>query len=302
MNKSFNLNWDEGIGYNRTIGEIRGHERFVYWYNITPKNYGLSELKTIINTRSYSDIENKRIIEVKKSEPKLNVYPVIDKTNVIQNEKVLIKYYITCLNEQDYRKNWTILLKLEKPNYRYFEYADPNENLTLIKNIQKFQTIMIPIEVVYPDQGKYYPPLIFINDVPYLFSDQIIVEPFFTKHSDFFSMIFTVLSILIALLYFYIDNKKGTRTWKSLIKGSMKNNFFSTILFSYALITLSTLVIIGQIDSTFRLNLIIIKNMKLIVIGLCLMLITIGFYCYYYLSRLEKKLPCSRNKREDGEP
>jgi hypothetical protein len=226
--RCYPISWGNGIGAvkfgnNFSLG---GNDRLVYWYNIIPLEYGILNLKTIIGSKKYSNIDYPFLIKIKKAEPIFDVSLMTMKTRVFQYEPLRIVYNINYLGDLDTYKNASIVI--DNPSeYGYFK--DDNKSETFKgASIKKYETFSIWKTIEFPYTGEYYPPGITIEGVYYAFDRPLITvdNPISRNESNFLSIValFTIISSLVGVYLI------GYRKYKiSYIIEAIKSSFINII-------------------------------------------------------------------------
>jgi len=239
--------------------DLRGHERLVYWYNITPKKFGEFTIKTIVRSDQYSDIESHHTILVPaKGKPKLTVDSVIDKNEIGQYDSVGIKYYITCRDDSNIFKDWNISAGLAESENGYIIKKSPPEKY-VNGTISKDQTMTLNWTIAYPYVGKYKIPEIKINGVVYPQDATINVVSFYNMYNNFLNLLILILSFLSGAFALYLHSKG--KDLSTGLKEFYNEHTSISILICLIIFSISAYSFVCLLDPNApRIDILILKN------------------------------------------
>lgn len=239
------------------LDAIKGQDRLLYWYNITPQSNGDFEIRTIFRADYFSDFEDTQKIKVRKAELDLNVLPIVDKNLLIQSEQFQIKYYVSAINGSDLAKNVRISIELGDPKLKneYFEIIDgPKSENPTMNGSETFTW-----KIAYPQVGKFRAPGITINGKYYPSSDIITVESFFAKNFNIISEFVALLMIITTLISIYIHFKTGSL--RRQLKKFYIRHYYALFFISLIALFLSIYSLSAQINPKLdSIDIYIIKN------------------------------------------
>lgn len=217
---NYKISWNNGTGATDNIS-IQGRDRFVYWYDVKPKEYGTFNTETIIRSEIYSDIERILEVIVKKPEPVFDVNMMVNKTQIYKNEPLNIIYAITYLGDSDSLNDIQIIID-EPTNYYKYSGNESETETNLKQSFSKYKTFPLQRHLIFLTTGIYSIPGITINGIRYTFNDPIIVDSIFTRNWGFFTNLFYLFSISSLLLLIYINFKTGMSLSRIKLNISLK--------------------------------------------------------------------------------
>lgn len=236
----------------------------LFWYDIKPKKAGNFSTETVVKLydqdySSYQDISYPAEISVKESIPKFVIHPKPNKLQVYstkypnffgKKDELEVIYDITYLGgaSEPLCKNNTMWFDKPKPkDDGYFYFVDENgcRNDTLgnrsyfnnYSNFYKYETKEILMHIVFPKNGIYTLPGIWINGVHYGLEEEkieISVDDWIQRNKEkigwILGFILGFVGIVIGSIY-GIEICKYTKEHRCELL-SQKNKIFCSIFFT----------------------------------------------------------------------
>jgi len=202
---------------------LKPKERLVYSYYLKPKNQAkintITTVRVYNNEFNYPDIDYPLDIEI--SNPEYEVSASNDKYDLLDIDKLKIIYsiYSEDLVEND---NITLQARLDDSLGNY-EIYDPDNQDQKISNFERYINLSegkgnITYLIEFPNSGSYSIPAIKIGDRLYNFEKEIIVETRRDKYSNWISIFFGFVFLLLGEIFgdnvekFITDNRSDGRS------------------------------------------------------------------------------------------
>lgn len=178
---------------------IRGNDRLVFWYNITPSIYGILSTTTIIGSKTYSNLDYPFTIKIKKALPIFDIIVTATKSRIYQFEELDIVYNINYLGDTDVYETSSAITDGASVD-GYFKYANKTNKFKKY-SFKRYETLPIRRTIIFPHTGGYFPPGISIDGVHFSFEKPLItVDDPISRHENILNSIYLILLILSALI------------------------------------------------------------------------------------------------------
>lgn len=193
------------LGNTLTINanNINSKKRLIYWYYVKPKKSGIFNTDTIVTIfgNDNPDVECPLEISIKDPNPEFEVNLKLRKLEISENENLDIIYDINYLGgaSKPYCDGIAVKFDNNSKDYTFVNNSETNAN-NINTHIISFclnGTTSINKTIVYPNEGIYSLPGIWINDKHYNFKDEhIIVENWLERNKEVFGFVFALLALI----------------------------------------------------------------------------------------------------------
>jgi len=202
----------------------------IFFYDIMPKKSGRFNAETIIrlydsNYQHLQDISFIIPIDVNESKPEFKVSPKPNKFVAIcdvplfqsKSDLIDIKYDIDYTGGSSEPLCRDVTIEFDAPNGEFYyvnEKGNKNDSIYKISSLgnysafNKGETKGILLHVVYPNEGIFSLPGVWINGVHHTFNeDEIVVESFWGKNLQYIFLFITIFALIMSSLEVYITRE-----------------------------------------------------------------------------------------------
>lgn len=230
------------------IDNLKPKESIIYWYDLKPKKSGIFDTESICRTydselSEWEDLSYPTSLEIKNPKLEFDVQVKTDKSKLYSSgcfrpsldpDSLKIIYDLTYIGETSRSQCRNVLIELDKPSEEYFHFVDEDfkindslansSSLCDYSNFDKYQTREIVRRIIFPNEGEYSIPGIWINGVHYTFGDKkILADSYVYRHMDYIFLIIAICSLLATALELHWTRKDLKKIAKKFDGSSEKS-------------------------------------------------------------------------------